>query len=339
MKSGTVLPQEIKTVCVAGASGLVGSHIVKACLEAGYRVHGTLRDAGDPAKAPYLMALPGAAERLRLFSADMEDSASFDAALEGCDAVFIACLTPLYFGKDGTRAVDMDDAQGWAEIIRPIEQGCLNIMKAADRRDVRNVIICSSTSSTNPPVPVPVKNELEHLSDADFQVSQKKYTSAEKIVMETSAKAFAAEHGQRVCILLPTTMLGPVILPEHLERGFHKTLKSLLQGKAGQHAQVPAGSVSMIHLEDIAALFLAAYENPDASDRYYAVYDSWPWRDVYAEIAKHVPASSLPAPLEGEPEPPTRFDFTRRDSLGVPLRDIPAILAQTLAWIKTDPFG
>jgi nucleoside-diphosphate-sugar epimerase len=154
-----------KTVCVAGASGLVGSNIVRACLNAGYRVNGTLRNADDIERVEWLMGLPGAAERLTLFSADMADSESFDAPLTGADAVFIACLVPIYRGIDGTPARELDDERGWAEIIRPIEDGALNIMRAADRQDVRNVIICSSTSSTNPPVPVPVKNEIDHVSD------------------------------------------------------------------------------------------------------------------------------------------------------------------------------
>ncbi|GIR55624.1 MAG: hypothetical protein CM15mP62_30950 [Rhodospirillaceae bacterium] len=33
-----------KTLCVIGASGLVGSYIVKAALSKGYRVNGTMRN-------------------------------------------------------------------------------------------------------------------------------------------------------------------------------------------------------------------------------------------------------------------------------------------------------
>lgn len=328
-----------KTLCVVGASGLVGSHIVKAALAAGYHVNGTMRNAGDPAKRPHLMALPGAEERLTLFSADMAESGDFDAPLTGCDVVFIACLVPIYRARDGTPARELNDEQGWAEIIKPIEQGCLNIMRAADRQQVKNVIICSSTSSSNPREPVSVKNEIDHVSDLAHQLSQKKYTAAEKTVMEASAKTFAQEHGQRLVIFLPTLMLGPVILPEHANRGFLKALQDMLAGKKGWHDKTPAGSMSISHLDDVAALFMAGYENPAASGRYFAVYDSWPWRDIYAEIAKEVPALALPDPLEGEPEPPTGFDFTRRDSLGVPMRDIPTTLKQTLSWLKTKPFG
>jgi hypothetical protein len=97
--------------------------------------------------------------------------------------------------------------------------------------------------------------------------------------------------------------------------------------------------MSVAHIHDVAALFQAAYEKPDATGRDFAGYGSWPWRDNYAVIARRVPASALPAPLDGEPEVPTRFDVTRRDSLGVPMRDIPTTLAQTLDWIASKPFG
>ena len=46
-----------KTICVAGASGLVGSSIVKEALFRGYNVHGTLRDATAKEKVHYLNLL------------------------------------------------------------------------------------------------------------------------------------------------------------------------------------------------------------------------------------------------------------------------------------------
>ena len=48
-----------KTICVAGASGLVGSSIVKAALSRGYSVNGTLRDATIKDKVDYLYQLEG----------------------------------------------------------------------------------------------------------------------------------------------------------------------------------------------------------------------------------------------------------------------------------------
>lgn len=93
----------------------------------------------------------------------------------------------------------------------------------------------------------------------------------------------------------------------------------------------------MSHVEDVARLFLAAYETPDARGRYFAVYDSVPWQDIYAENGRHTPDAQLPAPLEGAPEEPTRFDFTRRDSLGVTMRGIPTTIRETFDWLKSEP--
>jgi nucleoside-diphosphate-sugar epimerase len=328
-----------KSICVVGASGLVGSNIVRAALDRGYEVRGTMRDKDAPNKAPFLRALPGASERLSLFSADMADEEAFDEALSGTDCVFIACLIPTYAGPSGKPAREMDDEQGYAEIIMPTVKGCLNILRAAARRGVGNVVICSSTSSTNPVPPVPVKNEVDHWSDEHEQCRAKKYTSATKTVMEKAAIKFAKANDMRLCIILPTGMFGPVVLPEQMNGNPHVWLRALINGEQGRHEKVPNDSTSMIHLHDLAALFLAAYENPKASGRYFGVYDSWHWQDVYAELQKLLPGMRMPAPLTEPPVPPTGFDFTRRDSLGVSLRDIPTLLRETVEWIKSEPFA
>ena len=35
----------------------------------------------------------------------------------------------------------------------------------------------------------------------------------------------------------------------------------------------------------------------------------------------------------------TTFDFSRRDSLGVTIRDFPTLLKETVDWIKSEPFS
>ncbi|MEM6634688.1 MAG: NAD-dependent epimerase/dehydratase family protein [Pseudomonadota bacterium] len=327
------------SICVAGASGLVGSNILRAALRRGYTVRGTLRDAHAPDKAPYLMRLPGAADRLSLFSADMSDAASFYEPVSGADCVFIACLIPTYTGPSGTPAREMDDAQGYAEIIMPTVNGCLNIMRAAVAKGVRKIIICSSTSSTNPAPPVAVKNEVDHWSDEVQQCRAKKYTSATKTVMEKAALKFAEENGVRLCIFMPTGMYGPVILPGQLKQGAHAWLRDLMAGGPGRHSQIPNDSTSMIHLHDLAELFLAAYENPQASGRYFGVYDSWHWQDLYSALKGILPEMNMPSPTSDPLVSATGFDFTRRDSLGVPLRDIPTMLRETVDWLRSDPFA
>lgn len=321
-------------ICVAGASGLVGANLTKLALARGYHVNGTLRDATDPTKAPHLLALEGAGEGLKLFSADMADPGAFDAPLKGVDAVFIACLIPTYAGPTGKPAREMDDAQGHREIVMPTVDGALNIMRAAQARGIRDVLICSSTSSTNPTPPVAVKNEIDHFSGSEVQYREKKYTSAAKTVMERAATEFAQAHDMRLSIFLPTLMLGPAVLPIHDQLGFQGALAKMVAGGPARHERVPNDSSSMIHVQDLAALFFAAYENADARGRYFGVYASWHWQDIYAELRQLIPQSRMPAPLQGAKAAPTGFDFSRRDSLGVALRDIPTTLRETVAHLE-----
>ena len=118
-----------KNVCIVGASGLLGSNVLKEALARGYKVNGTVRDVNAPDKATFLNALPNADQNLRLFESEMADSESFDNALSNVDCVFIACLIPVYKGPTGKPAREMDDEQGYEEIIMPTVNGCLNILK------------------------------------------------------------------------------------------------------------------------------------------------------------------------------------------------------------------
>jgi nucleoside-diphosphate-sugar epimerase len=325
-----------QTICIAGASGLVGANLTRTALERGYRVNGTLRDSSDTDKTQHLFALPGAAERLQLFSADMCNPGAFDEALTGADAVFIACLIPTYVGLKGKPARHMDDEQGHKEIVMLTVDGCLNILKSASARGIKNALICSSTSSTNPKQPVAKKNEIDHWSDQAHQYAQKKYTSAAKTVMERAAIKFAEQYKVRLSIFLPTLMLGPAILPDHARQGFQGMLKKMIEGGGPRHQQIPNDSTSMIDVQDLASLFFAAYENEDAHGRYFAMFESWHYQDIYAELEKLIPEAEMPEPLMETALPATGFDFTRRDSLGVSLSSIPTILRQTVASLRVN---
>jgi len=320
-------------IAVAGISGLVGANIAKAALARGYAVNGGAR---SPERAEPLRALPGG-DGLTLFRADMMEPGAFDETCDGAEGLFAACMIPVYAAPDGTPARELDDARGWAEIIQPTVDGCLNVMRSGIKAGIKDIVLCSSTSSTNPVPPVPVKNEVDHWSDPEQQCREKKYTSATKAVMERAAMKLAAEHGVRLRILLPTMMIGPMVLPQHGEEGFMAALRRMLKGEQGRHAKAPNDSSSMAHIEDVAALFLAAYESPTAEGRYYAVRASWHWNDIYKTLAGIEPSLNIPPLYEGDQAAPTGFDFTRRDSLGVPFRDLPEVLADAVAWAKANP--
>ena len=156
--------------------------------------------------------------------------------------------------------------------------------------------------------------------------------------MEKAAFKFCNENNLRLSVFLPTGLYGPAVLPEHLRHNPFLWIKSVLEGGPPRHQKVPNDSASLIHLQDLAKLFLAAYENPSASGRYFGVLESFHWNDIYKECQKLIPDMQMPEPMSGDPVPPTQFDFKRRDSLGIKIRDFPTVMRETVEWIKSKPF-
>lgn len=77
-------------ITVTGAGGYAASHIVKQLLEReNVIVRGTVRSSKDESKIGFLKQLPGAAERLQFFEADLMKEGSFDEAIQGIYIVYI----------------------------------------------------------------------------------------------------------------------------------------------------------------------------------------------------------------------------------------------------------
>uniref|UniRef100_A0A804LUT5 NAD-dependent epimerase/dehydratase domain-containing protein n=1 Tax=Zea mays TaxID=4577 RepID=A0A804LUT5_MAIZE len=129
-------------VCVTGGAGFIGSWLVRKLLEKGYTVHATLRNTGDEAKAGLLRRLvPGAAERLRLFQADLFDAATFAPAIAGCQFVFLVA-TP--FGLDSAGSQYKSTAEAVVDAVRAILRQC------EESRTVKRVIHTASVAAASP---------------------------------------------------------------------------------------------------------------------------------------------------------------------------------------------
>ncbi|KAM0822555.1 hypothetical protein ACQ4PT_071425 [Festuca glaucescens] len=76
------------------------------------------RAAGDEKKAALLNGLPGAAERLTLFQADIYDAATFEPAIQGCDFVFLVA-TPLMHnpGSSKVRILDPKSKNQFSSVV------------------------------------------------------------------------------------------------------------------------------------------------------------------------------------------------------------------------------
>ena len=77
-------------VAVTGASGFIGSWMVKDLMAQGYAVRACVRETANPKKVDHLRALSEQMLRgsIELFEADLLKPGSYDRAFEGCSAVF-----------------------------------------------------------------------------------------------------------------------------------------------------------------------------------------------------------------------------------------------------------
>lgn len=304
----------MKTVCVIGASGFVGSNVVEALLARGTRVHGTVRDPGDPKYDWVRTEVAGAARgggELVLHEATAQDKESLKAAMAGASGVIVCA---------GVEKVE-------PETIAVMRALALNTCDAALELGIGSVVFTSSTGSTNPKEGEPeMKKEMEHWSDFATQLTQGKFAAVAKTLLDTIVleKAAASNGALRTVTINPSLIAGPCKKPEPVNS--MKMIAAILSGQRMGDA-VPNGSMSMIDVRDLAALHIAALENEDAHGRYFGVKESWHWRDILAALERVVPGYEMPAVnLDEAPVRPTTFDLSRRDSLGVEVRGLEAIL-------------
>ncbi|KAL4325045.1 hypothetical protein GQ457_11G000970 [Hibiscus cannabinus] len=108
------------TVCVTGGTGFIASWLIKTLLEQGYSVHTTIRpDPENKKDISFLTSLPGAPDKLKIFTADLRYPDSFDAAIQGCKGlVHTASPMPNEFASDKSHdeKVDVMDESFWTDV-------------------------------------------------------------------------------------------------------------------------------------------------------------------------------------------------------------------------------
>ncbi len=218
-------------VAVTGASGYIGSHLVKNLVEAGYNVYACVRDTSRTDKISYLHAMdekgPG---NIELYSCDLIKAAegSYDEAFAGCSAVFHVAADigtdPTYGKPSPQRIYDglLDATGGVLESCRKAgtvkrvvyTSSCAAIMgggRFADYIYTEEDWVGGSYesleerhTSTNP----------EGKISMNWTVEQKDYAKG-KVDAEKLGYAFGEKHGIDVVSCCPCHVLGPLLGKPH----------------------------------------------------------------------------------------------------------------------------
>ncbi len=268
------------SVLLTGATGFLGSHVVREALARGIRPVAMVRGSGKAS----LQGLD-----LPEVRGDLTDTASLLGATEGIETVIHLAAYYTFFGR--------------AELYEKITvEGTRNLLEACARNGVRRLIYCSSTEAIGP-VQNPPGNE-ESFPNPQYEYGRSKLR-AEALVREYGAR------GLDYTILRPSGLYGP----GNVDDVAYWFITSFAKNSLATRFIVGSGRslVQFTHVRDAARAFLLALERPEkASGQTYIIADrrGYTYGEVYAMLAEicgrkapslHVPpllAKALIAPVE-----------------------------------------
>jgi len=266
-----------KLACVTGASGFIGTHVVRELLERGQRVRATIRDASDDQKTAHLRDLPGADERLELFSADLMKAGSFDEAVAGCDWVFHIATAVFLNAKDPQR-----------EIIDPAIQGTNNVLDAIEKAGtVKRLGLTSSIAAVQN---VTERKDHTYTEDdwcSDATIKTGPYplakVTAEKAVWDRKEKL-----GFDLTVVNPTLVLGPVMAKVHM-RSSPSALRSIV---GGQYPGCPKLAFGLVDVRDVVNALVTGVET-GANGRFILNKQSMWMREIAQTLKPHYPTLKI----------------------------------------------
>lgn len=235
-------------ILVTGASGFVGSAVVRALLARGYGVRALVRPTSS---------------RRNLAGLDVEvveGPLGDRAALAGCDAlIHVAADYRLWVPQP-------------AEMMRANVEGTRAMMEAALDAGIRRIVHTSSVATLGGPA----EDAPARLDDMIGPYKRSKFL-AEEVV-----RGLIAERGLPAVIVNPSTPIGPGdIRPT-------PTGRVIVEAAAGRMpAHVDTG-LNLVHVDDVGAGHVLALERGQVGERYVLGGDDISLADMLAAIARLV---------------------------------------------------
>lgn len=259
-------------ILVTGASGFIGSHIVKQLLAHGHRVRGTVRSLLKEKELQPLRDLPGAAERLELVEADLLTEGAFDGPVAGIDAV-IHTASPY--------VLNATDPQ--ADLVEPAVKGTRNVLSAAANvPSIRRVVLTSSMAAiTDEPDSEHVLTERDWNGKSSLDRNPYYYS---KTLAERAAWDFveAQRPAFDLVVINPFLVIGPSLVP-----ALNTSNQVFVDLLNGTYPGVMNLTWGFVDVRDVAAAHVRAVETPAAQGRYIVAGDTIAMRDVIALLEQH----------------------------------------------------
>jgi dihydroflavonol-4-reductase len=244
----------LKTL-ITGATGFVGSAVVRQLIKAGHSVRALIRAGSD------LRNLAGL--ELETVTGDLTDSPSLDRALAGCSILFhVAADYRLWVPRP-------------KEIYDVNVTGTRNIMAAAARAGVSRIVYTSSVATLGLIRNGTPADENTPVSAADMVGDYKR----SKFLAEAEVKRLADEEGLPVVIVNPSTPVGPRDIKPT------PTGRIIVDAASGRMPAYVDTGLNLVHVDDVAVGHLLALESGKVGERYVLGAVNLSLKKILAEIA------------------------------------------------------
>ncbi|RMD61971.1 MAG: NAD-dependent epimerase/dehydratase family protein [Alphaproteobacteria bacterium] len=244
------------TTLVTGATGFVGSAVVRRLLARGESVRVLVRPHSDRRN---IADLP-----LEVVEGDLRDPTSLDRALEGCRALFhVAADYRLWVPDPATLyAVNVTGTQ--------------QLMRAAAAAGVRRIVYTSSVATLG-------LNRDGTPGDEDTPVSLDDMIGPykrSKFLAEHAVLKLVRDHGLPAVIVNPSTPVGPRDIKPT------PTGRLIVEAATGRIPAYVDTGLNIVHVDDVAAGHLLAFDRGTVGERYILGGENLTLSEILGKIAR-----------------------------------------------------
>jgi dihydroflavonol-4-reductase len=239
---------------ITGASGFVGSAVLRQLLLCGHQVRALVRPQSDRSN------LAGLA--VELVTGDLREPACLDQAVRGCDALFhVAADYRLWVPQP-------------ADMYRTNVEGTRNLLLAAARAGVERIVYTSSVATMGCLPDGSPADEKTPVALADMIGHYKR----SKFLAEAEVLRLVRETGLPVVTVNPSTPVGPRDIKPT------PTGRMILQAAGRMPAYVDTG-LNIVHVDDVARGHLLAFESGLIGERYILGGHNMTLKEILGELA------------------------------------------------------
>jgi len=264
-------------VLITGITGYIGQHCGAELLNQGFEVVGTIRSLAKANATKSAIAAVAPVERLTFAEADLLSDAGWDEAMVGCAYV-------MHVASPFTLAEPKDEQ----ELITPAVEGTLRVIKAAQKADVRRLVLTSSTFAMIAGR-VTGRYGPDSWSNTDTNIGS--YAKS-KTLAERAAWDAVAGSEMELTVINPGAVYGPS-LGAQVDGQSLALMTDMIGGKM---PMIPDIAMGMVDVRDVARLHVAAMTTAGAAGERFIAAGAEPVSMTYfAEVLRDAGYSKVPS--------------------------------------------